>query len=137
MADLKLVINIDGACLGNPGPGGIGVVIYGEDGKIIEEYSEPIGMCTCNVAEYKALILALSGAASLGDSGQMSLLIRTDSELLQQQVTGRWKVKASGLKDLWWCAALAMRPFAKVEIVQIPREENEEADRLAGVGASR
>ena len=55
----------DGASRGNPGPAGIGVVLeVAGDDRTIERF-EYIGEATNNVAEYRALLLALAEAADL------------------------------------------------------------------------
>jgi ribonuclease HI len=58
-----LIVRIDGAARGNPGPAGIGGVIESEDGQALKEISEYIGETTNNVAEYLSLIGALREAA--------------------------------------------------------------------------
>ncbi len=55
----KLTIYTDGGARNNPGPAGIGVVLYDENKEIIETYKEYIGEATNNQAEYKALIKGL------------------------------------------------------------------------------
>ena len=62
---MKLIINTDGGARGNPGPAGIGVVIRDENQVIIGEHKQYIGEATNNVAEYKALILALEKAREI------------------------------------------------------------------------
>jgi len=64
---LKLIINTDGGARGNPGPAGIGAVIADNDGKIIGRHKQYIGEATNNVAEYKALILALQEARKISE----------------------------------------------------------------------
>lgn len=68
----KIIINTDGGARGNPGPAGIGAVIRSADNQIIAEYKQYIGEATNNVAEYKALILALEKALEI--SGKPSPL---------------------------------------------------------------
>src|ERR1035441_5813654 len=59
-----LVAYVDGGCLGNPGPSGIGVVINGcESGPV--RIAKWIGHQDNNVAEYAALMEALQCALSL------------------------------------------------------------------------
>ena len=60
----ELEIYVDGACSGNPGLAGIGILIK-KDQKVIKEISKPIGEATNNIAEYSALIYALQEAAIL------------------------------------------------------------------------
>jgi probable phosphoglycerate mutase len=56
----------DGGSRGNPGPSGYGVVILGEDGTVLGELSEFLGMRTNNVAEYSGLLAALEFALAKG-----------------------------------------------------------------------
>lgn len=121
-----LIIYTDGACFGNPGPMGIGVVIY-KDGKKIIEASEYAGEGTNNIAEYTALIRALEIAKKMGEK---DILIRTDSQLLACQINGEYKVKDKKLKALK-AKADALMLEMKVKVEHVPREENEEADELS------
>jgi len=118
----------DGASRGNPGPAGIGVVleVAGEDRPI--ERFEYIGEATNNVAEYRALLLALAEAADLSPS---SLTILSDSELLVRQLNGAYRVKSDLLKPLYHEACRRLRDFPGARILHVEREENQAADRLA------
>ena len=51
----KLRLRVDGGSRGNPGPGAIGAVLEDLDGRVVETVSRVIGVCTNNVAEYRAL----------------------------------------------------------------------------------
>ena len=64
----KLIIFTDGGARGNPGPAGIGIVIYDEKKKLVAEFSAFLGVATNNQAEYQALIAALKKAGELGAS---------------------------------------------------------------------
>ncbi len=55
----KIHLYTDGGSKGNPGAGSIGTVICTDSNKLLHEYSECIGHCTNNQAEYKALIKGL------------------------------------------------------------------------------
>jgi ribonuclease HI len=117
----------DGACSGNPGPAGIGVVIRC-DGKKVKEVSEAIGEATNNIAEYKAFIRGLNEAKALGAE---HVQLRTDSQLLFYQLKGDYKVKHENMKPLHAEASKLLKGFKKVECKVVPREENKEADLLA------
>ena len=117
----------DGACSGNPGPAGIGVVIK-VDGGTVQTVSEPIGAATNNIAEYTAIIRALKEAKTLGAE---HLKLRTDSELVFYQLKGEYKVKHLNLKPLHEEALGLLKSFKKVEFKVVPREDNADADRLA------
>lgn len=123
----KLIINTDGGARGNPGPAGIGAVIKDEYGKIVGQHKEYIGKATNNVAEYKALILALAKAQKFGVD---NLLVNMDSELIIRQMQGRYKIKDSGLKILAQEAIKLIGKFRKVDFCHVPREKNQEADKL-------
>lgn len=124
----KLTIFSDGASKGNPGDAGIGVVITGEDGTVLQEICEYIGKTTNNVAEYQALIRGLQEAGRLGAE---ELQISTDSELMARQLVGVYKVKSKLLKPLHEEAVALLRGFGKVRITHVMREFNKRADRLA------
>lgn len=123
----KLIINTDGGARGNPGPAGIGVVICNDSQKIIGRHKQFIGEATNNVAEYKALILALTEAQKLGAAG---LVINMDSELVVRQMQGRYKIKEPGLKVLATEALKLIQNFKNVEFVHVVREKNHLADKL-------
>lgn len=127
MSKDMLEIFVDGACSGNPGPAGIGVVIR-RDGKTVAEISRPIGEATNNIAEYSALICALQEALVL-KAAQVKIF--TDSELMFHQLTGSYKVKDQKLKLLYDQVQQLKRGFANVELAHVPREKNKEADKLA------
>ena len=89
---------IDGAARGNPGPAGAGVYVSAEENLPAEEHFEALGHQTNNVAEYRALLLALKRAAERGAS---EVSIASDSLLLVQQMLGRYRVKAPNLQPLF------------------------------------
>ena len=65
----KIIINVDGASRGKPGPAAIGVTLRDEEARLIASISEIIGRTTNNQAEYMALIAGLRKASSLGIRG--------------------------------------------------------------------
>ncbi len=148
-----LIINTDGGARGNPGPAGIGVVIRDENQQIIGRHKQYIGEATNNVAEYKALILALEKAREISDNpsplipppstvaksladkegegkGTVVLEIRMDSELIVRQMQGRYKIKDSRLKILAAEVLKLIKNFKNVSFHHVPREQNKEADKL-------
>ena len=127
------ILYCDGACSGNPGPAGIGVVLCAPDGAELEAWGEAIGKATNNVAEYKALLAGLARALELGIC---EIEIRCDSELLVRQITGAYKVKAAGLKELHAQALDLLERLGSWRARFVPRSENKSADKLA-TGAVR
>jgi ribonuclease HI len=126
-----LIVSCDGASRGNPGPAGIGVQITDERGAVLAEIAEGLGETTNNVAEYTAAREGLRRAAELGAS---SVHLRSDSQLLIEQLSGRYKVKAAHLRPLYSEVVAEMARFERVGLEHIPRERNREADRLANEG---
>jgi ribonuclease HI len=123
---------IDGAARGNPGPAGAGVYVSAEENLPAEEHFEALGHQTNNVAEYRALLLALRRAAER-EASEVS--IASDSLLLVQQMLGRFRVKATHLQPLFADALRRAKSFRRFSIVHVPREDNKKADRLANLGA--
>ncbi|WP_371615649.1 bifunctional RNase H/acid phosphatase [Streptomyces sp. NBC_00454] len=125
----KFVVEADGGSRGNPGPAGYGsVVLDPATGETLAERAEYIGVATNNVAEYKGLIAGLKAARELAPDAQV--LVRMDSKLVVEQMSGRWKIKHPDMKPLAAEAAKIL-PRAQVTYEWIPREKNKHADRLA------
>ncbi|MFJ3858059.1 bifunctional RNase H/acid phosphatase [Streptomyces sp. NPDC090085] len=125
----RFVVEADGGSRGNPGPAGYGAVVLDPaTGETLAERAEYIGVATNNVAEYKGLIAGLMAARDLASDAVV--LVRMDSKLVVEQMSGRWKIKHPDMKPL---AAEAARilPRAQVTYEWIPRERNKHADRLA------
>ncbi|MFF3210810.1 bifunctional RNase H/acid phosphatase [Streptomyces sp. NPDC002886] len=125
----RFVVEADGGSRGNPGPAGYGsVVLDPVTGETLAERAEYIGVATNNVAEYKGLIAGLKAARELDPDAVV--LVRMDSKLVVEQMSGRWKIKHPDMKPLAAEAAKVM-PRAQVTYEWIPREKNKHADRLA------
>jgi len=131
---LRVTIHTDGACKGNPGDAGVGVVIKDETGTIIREIAEYIGKTTNNEAEYIALLVGLREAVLLEAS---EVLVKTDSELMARQLNGQYQVKSPKLINLYQEAVDVLRGFKKARIVHVMREENSRADALANEGVKK
>ena len=125
---VTLNIYIDGASKGNPGEAGAGIWMTDQKGRKVFEMSRYLGHKTNNEAEYWALLLGLEEAKRLGGT---SIRIFTDSELVERQVNGLYRVKNSNLKLLHESVIRHLKEFSSFAIRSIPREENREADRLA------
>ncbi len=126
----KLIIHTDGGARGNPGPAGIGVVIKQPDGMIIGQHYRYIGEATNNIAEYKALILALTEAIKFSSE---RLEINMDSELVVRQMNGQYKIKDPNLKKLAGEAIKLAKNFKSVNYHHVRREFNKDADKLVNL----
>ena len=127
-AGRPLVAYIDGGARGNPGPAGFGVRIEQPDGSLVEEFGESIGVATNNVAEYRALLAALEWGRG---HGHRELHVRSDSQLLVQQMLGNYRVKHPGLQPLHARARMLAHEIGRVTFEHVGRSLNGHADRLA------
>ena len=123
----------DGACSGNPGPIGIGSILKLADGEI-HTISKECGYGTNNEAEYSALIALLKQAIDLDVK---ELQIHGDSQLVVNQVAGKWEVHSDGLRPLRDTAQDLMRRIPKVELKWVRRDKNKEADALSSAALCR
>jgi ribonuclease HI len=130
----SLIVSCDGAARGNPGPAGAGSQLTTPDGEVVAEIAEGLGETTNNVAEYTAVILGLARARELGAT---DVLLRSDSQLLINQLNGAFKVKAEHLLPLYRKVRQLASGFGRIRFEHIPRERNTEADRLANLGVDR
>ena len=135
MSTERHLLHCDGAARGNPGPAAIGAVLFAP-GRVepVVAISERIGRATNNEAEYRALIAGLQAAL---EAGVTRLLVRLDSELLVQQATGNYRVKAANLKPLFERLRALARRFASITFEHVPRERNSIADDLANAALDR
>lgn len=129
-----LTLEFDGGSRGNPGPAGIGVVIRSQDGTPLVTIGQFIGRATNNVAEYRALILALEKARELGAK---RIQVRGDSELIVKQMRGEYRVKNADLKELYDQAQDLIYQFEDSRIDHNLRDKNKLADKLANLAMDR
>jgi ribonuclease HI len=108
------------------------VVLQEPEGRVVDRIAKGIGVATNNVAEYTAAIEGLERAHALG---ARSILLRSDSKLLIEQLSGRWRVKNPTLIRLHEQVRSLLPTFpGGVAFEHVPRELNREADRLANRG---
>ena len=86
------------------------------------------------MAEYTAVVEGLERATELN---ARTVTLRSDSQLLINQLTGRYRVKAPHLQPLHRRARSLAAGFERITFEHVPREENVEADRLANEGVDR
>ncbi|HKK54462.1 MAG TPA: ribonuclease HI family protein [Patescibacteria group bacterium] len=130
MSKEKLIIYCDGGSRGNPGPAGLGAVIYDEDKNKVFEISEFLGVTTNNQAEYKGVLQAIKKAKELKAK---ELTFYLDSELIVKQMNGQYRVKNRDLIPLYMEIRKHVLEFQKVEFNHVRREYNKEADALANM----
>lgn len=128
-AERQRAINIytDGACSGNPGPAGIGVVMRYQDN--LKEISRYIGKGTNNIAELEAIKAGLSAVKNR----KLPVIVFTDSSYALGLLTKGWKAKQNialveEIRNL-------VSKFSSLRFVKVKGHagdpDNERADRLA------
>ncbi len=124
-----LVVETDGGSRGNPGHAGYGALVRDPDsGRILAETAEYLGVVSNNVAEYSGLVAGLQLA--LAQDPDARIHVKMDSKLAVEQMTGRWKIKHEDMRKLATKARSIVDP-QRVTYEWIPREENQDADRLS------
>ncbi len=117
----------DGACSGNPGPAGSGVVLVAPSGKTYER-SDYLGEATNNVAELTGILRALEWAPAEA----RSIVVRTDSQYAIGVLQKGWKAKVN--QDLVGRTKDAVVSRG-ARLVYVPGHQgvalNERADELA------
>lgn len=130
---MKINVFTDGGARGNPGTAGFGVVIYGENKKIIFQQAKHIGIKTNNEAEYLALLSALEWIKDNKNNFNISQIdFHSDSQLMVRQIQGVYKVKAGNLLPLF-NQAKHLLPLINLpcKFIDVRREYNKLADSLA------
>lgn len=121
------VVTADGGARSNPvGPAAYGAVVY-ENNEVVKELGASIGVASNNVAEYQGLIAGLRAVNEIDPSA--TILVKMDSKLVVEQMSGRWKVKHPNMQKLVKEAFAAHDPTL-VSYQWIPREENSHADSI-------
>lgn len=132
LAAARFVAFTDGACSGNPGPCGLGVVLLSGDSQ--RELSEYLGTGTNNVAELTAILRALETV----DATDESFNVHTDSQYAIGVLQKGWKAKAN--QELIAAIKERMRHFRGLKLVYVPGHAgvplNERADELARMAVS-
>jgi ribonuclease HI len=133
VAKEPLVINCDGLC--EPNPGGIATFgwIARQCGEEIHSHNAFVRSgegATNNLAEYSAVISALEWLLGSKYSGQR-LVVRTDSQLVINQINGIYAVRSQAIIPLYHRAIGLVRCFKNLKLEWVPREQNDEADALS------
>jgi ribonuclease HI len=111
----------------NPGIGTYAYVIY-RNGELLAQASGFVGeRVSNNEAEYEALIRGLK--AVLPYSAEQ-VAVMSDSQLLVNQMKGKWKVKKGAYRERHLEAKKLAGSFKSLEFMWVPREMNEKADAL-------
>ncbi len=125
----SLFIYTDGGSRGNPGDAAIGFAIYDAERKLLIEKSKNIGIATNNVAEYKAIILALEEAVKYSRN---KISCFSDSQLVIKQINGLFKIKKKHLKKLFLEVKNKEKMYKSIKYSNLPRSHSKiaQVDKL-------
>ena len=117
----------DGGSRGNPGPAGIGFLLE-HAGTVLAEGSQPIGVATAALAEYRAVLAGLTAALNASVD---ALEVRTDSRLLVAHMCGEAPVRSEQIALLADEIRSLVPRFGLLRYRWVPEAENGAAHRLA------
>lgn len=136
---MKYVVYSDGGSRGNPGKSAYAIVVT-QNGRVVHEHAEFLGVHTNNYAEYRGLIAGISKILELGGTEAEFVM---DSQLVIRQMTGEYKVKSPDMRELHDDAATLASMIPKVAFRNVRRSEefipradallNAEMDRHRGM----
>jgi ribonuclease HI len=126
----KLIIYCDGGSRGNPGPAASAYVVT-LNKKVIHSEGKHLGIETNNVAEYTAVLLAVDWITKKYTDKASEVVINLDSQLIQRQLIGQYKVKNEKLKMLYGEILSRISKFGfRISFQWGYRDKNELADML-------
>ena len=122
----------------NPGIGTYGYAVYRDGKELKTGHGFDGNPVSNNHAEYAGLIEALRSVADFQDE---EIVVKSDSKMLVNQMSGEWKVSKRAFKnpaegsyvEAFLMAREIAARFSHLKFVWIPREENTEADTLSRV----
>ena len=127
LTEQRCTIYTDGGARGNPGPAAAAGVIIAADGEVMAEVTDYLGVSTNNVAEYRALIMALGRALELGCK---RIAVKMDSELVVKQLSGEYRVKDEKMIPLHAEVRRLLARFEGQSVEHVSRAANKHADKL-------
>lgn len=130
----ELIIHTDGGSRGNPGPAATGIVCF-ENGQIVGEFGNYLGIATNNEAEYQAFIHSLEWLLiwlkEQNRGGECNVTWKLDSTLVVEQLNRKWKIKEARLAEkAQQCWKLLSSLPITYKIIYVPRKENAVADAV-------
>jgi len=127
MCENAICIYTDGACSGNPGPAGIGVIMHYKGN--CKEISRYLGIATNNIAELEAIRAGLLAVKNK----HLPVIVFSDSSYALGLLTKGWKARQN--QELVAQIRELVSTFKQIRFVKVKghagHPENERADQLA------
>ena len=125
----KWTLTVDGSS--NVNRVGIRLVLTSPEGDLIQQAIRCGFKATNNEAEYEALIAGLNHAK---DMGIKKLSIRSDSQLVVNQLLGSYQPRDLKMASYLEHVKVLQPAFEEFDIAQIPKLDNSHTDALANLG---
>ena len=119
--------------LSNQRAGGARVLLWSPEGDTIECAVRLQFSTTNNKAKYEAVLLGLDLAKV---AGAKSVVIHCNLQIVVGHINGDYESKGEQMKEYLSMVKSKMGKEFSVKFVEIPRKENEQADRLAKVAST-
>ncbi|XP_074378040.1 uncharacterized protein LOC141719561 [Apium graveolens] len=126
------ILYMDGAV--NNGGAGTGIVLVSPEGHHLMSAIYFKFYATNNDAKYEALISGLKIALEMG---VRNLIVKSDSELVVNQVNGGCQARGPRTELYLRCTQRLIGKFKEVRLECVPREKNNNADALAKIGSQQ
>lgn len=140
---MRIYAYTDGAARGNPGEGASGYHLLDSAHRLLARHVFRNGVCTNNEAEYLAVVAALKKALKMFGA-ETDIVVVSDSNLVINQLAGKYKVKSQNLKALNKEGRDLLAKFRSHRLLNVRRENehvasvdaelNELLDGKAGAG---
>ncbi|RDX88965.1 Retrovirus-related Pol polyprotein from transposon 17.6, partial [Mucuna pruriens] len=125
-------LSVDGSS--NQAGSGVGVILEGPDGILIEQNLHFDFKASNNQAEYEALLAGMRLALEIEAK---RLTVKSDSKLVTGQVNGEYQAKDPKLAKYWERATTMAASFDSFTLLHVPRDQNERADLLTKLASTR
>ncbi|XP_057427450.1 uncharacterized protein LOC130720771 [Lotus japonicus] len=130
--EVEWILSVDGSS--NLNGSGAGVVLEGPGGVIIEQSLKFDFKESNNQAEYEAIIAGINLAIEMNVH---CLVIKTDSQLVANQIKGDYQAKDIQLAKYLMKTQELMKRMDSVQVNHVPREENTRADVLSKLASTK
>nr|XP_023892464.1 uncharacterized protein LOC112004448 [Quercus suber] len=127
----RWTIQTDGSLARNQG--GVGVVIVTPEGEILKYGVQLKFPATNNEAKYEGILTGLRLGKALGAK---NLLVQNDSKLVIGQIQGEYEAMEERMQKYLKLTKRLTQEFDGVEFVQIPKNQNMEADEVSKIASS-
>ncbi len=126
-----MIIYCDGGSRGNPGNAASAFVVMNDE-KVVFKEGQYLGIQTNNYAEYTAVLLAIIWLTKqLRNNKEERIIINLDSQLVERQMNGIYKIKSEKLKVIFnQIKFLILNYSLLIDFVWNYRTDNELADEL-------